>query len=39
MRDVLGEMAPARRVAFAEMLEEYVQAHTAPSVGAARRGR
>jgi DNA-binding MarR family transcriptional regulator len=39
MRDVLGEMSPARRVAFAEMLEEYVQAHTAPSVGAARRGR
>lgn len=39
MRDVLGEMAPERRVAFAEMLEEYVQAHAAPSAGAKQKER
>jgi DNA-binding MarR family transcriptional regulator len=39
MRDVLGEMAPARRIAFAEMLEEYVSAHAAPSASATQRGR
>jgi DNA-binding MarR family transcriptional regulator len=39
MRDVLGEMAPERRVAFADMLEEYVQAHAAPAAGATQKER
>jgi DNA-binding MarR family transcriptional regulator len=30
MREVLGQMAPDRRRLFAELLDEYVQAHAAP---------
>jgi DNA-binding MarR family transcriptional regulator len=34
MREVIGQMEPSRRRLFADLLEEYVRAHAAPSADA-----